>query len=68
MGFAPRFTSNRKFFANLLSTPEFKNMVETDEKELRQNLINKMKYCDSVVMDEGLLQTMYDREVDQTKM
>ncbi|KAF9815887.1 hypothetical protein SFRURICE_009785 [Spodoptera frugiperda] len=68
VGFAPKFTSNRKFFANMISTPEFRNTLAKDEEELRQDLIRKMKFCDSVVMDQDLLQALYDREVDQSKM
>ncbi|KAJ8727598.1 hypothetical protein PYW07_001717 [Mythimna separata] len=68
VGYAPKFTSNRKFFANLLSSPEFKKVLEADEKELRKNMVMKMQYCDSLVMDENLLKPMYDREVDQTKL
>ncbi|XP_022825574.1 uncharacterized protein LOC111355753 [Spodoptera litura] len=68
VGFAPKFTSNRKFFANMISTPEFRNTLARDEEELRQDLIKKMKYCDVVVMDQDLLPALYDREVDQSKM
>lgn len=52
----------------MISTVEFKNTLQTDEEELRHELIKKMKYCDAVVMDQDLLRDMYDREVDQTKM
>lgn len=68
MGFAPKFTSNRKFFANMISTVEFKNTLQKDEEELRRGLIKKMRYCDSVIMDQEVMRDLYDREVDLTKM
>ncbi|KAJ8733262.1 hypothetical protein PYW08_001560 [Mythimna loreyi] len=68
VGYAPRFTSNRKFFANMLNSPEFKSVLAADERQLKENMVMKMKYCDSVVMDEQLIKFMYDREVDQTKL
>lgn len=67
VGFAPKFTTNRKFFANLISTPAFKEILAKDEIELRKNLVKKMQFCDSAVMNQDLLQDMYDREVDQAK-
>ncbi|XP_047022567.1 uncharacterized protein LOC124631963 [Helicoverpa zea] len=68
VGFAPKFTSNRRFFANMVSHPEFRNTLARDEEELRAAMIRKMRYCDSVVMDQELLQPMYEREVDQSKI
>ncbi|KAF9414107.1 hypothetical protein HW555_007866 [Spodoptera exigua] len=68
VGFLPKFTSNRRFFANMISTPEFRNALAKDEEELRADLMRKMRYCDSVVMDQDLLLALYDREVDQSKM
>ncbi|KAI8424381.1 hypothetical protein MSG28_002907 [Choristoneura fumiferana] len=67
VGFAPKFTTNRKFFANLISTPAFKEILAKDEIELRKNLVKKLQFCDSAVMNQDLLRDLYDREVDQAK-
>ncbi|XP_053603635.1 uncharacterized protein LOC128671300 [Plodia interpunctella] len=64
VGFAPKFTGNRRFFANMIGTPQFKNMLEEDEEQLRKSMVQKMKYCDEVVMDEELLKDFYDKEVE----
>ncbi|KAL0832829.1 hypothetical protein ABMA28_000989 [Loxostege sticticalis] len=68
VGTAPKFTMNRKFFANMLSSAGFKQMVEEDEEALKKDLIKKLKYCDEATMDKELLKDFYDREVDQSKI
>lgn len=68
VGTSPKLISNRKFFANLVATTEFQQMLDKDVNSIRIDLIRKMKYCDSVVMDQDILNDFYDREVDQTKM
>lgn len=68
VGFAPKFTNNRKFFANLLSAPAFKEMLANDEDELKRDIIKKLQYCDQAIMDQDLLRDFYDREVDLTKI
>ncbi|XP_023942453.2 uncharacterized protein LOC112048973 [Bicyclus anynana] len=68
VGYAPLFTSNRKFFANMLNTAAFKNMMEKDINTLHLNYLEKMKFCDESVMDQDSLRQFYDKEVDQTKL
>lgn len=68
VGFAPKFTTNRKFFANMISTTAFKDMVAKDEEEIRRHFVGKLKYCDDVTMDENIIRDLYDREVDQGKI
>lgn len=68
VGFAPKFVTNRKFFANLISTKFFKSMIHQDEKAVLMNLVKKMEFCDEMIMDESMLQEFYDREVDQSKL
>ncbi|XP_061710982.1 uncharacterized protein LOC133520527 [Cydia pomonella] len=61
VGYAPKFTSNRRFFANLIGTPEFHHMMDKDLVKLKENYIRKLKACDVIVMDEHLLDDMLDR-------
>ncbi|XP_039750091.1 uncharacterized protein LOC120626598 [Pararge aegeria] len=68
VGYAPQFTSNRKFFANMINTAVFKNMLEKDVVTLQKNFLEKMKFCCSSVMNQDTLRQFYDREVDQTKI
>ncbi|KPJ19516.1 hypothetical protein RR48_11143 [Papilio machaon] len=68
VGSSPDFTSNRKFFANLISTPAFKEMLAKDTREIRMSYYLKMKYCDVAVLDQQILRDFYDHEVDQTKV
>nr|XP_034829667.1 uncharacterized protein LOC117986853 [Maniola hyperantus] len=68
VGYAPQFTGNRKFFANMINTATFKNVLEKDVATLQTNFVEKMKFCDSSVMDTESLRQYYDREVDQTKL
>lgn len=68
VGYAPQFTANRKFFANMINTPAFKKMLENDLKSLHQNILDKVKFCDQSVVTQDVLKMFYDREVDQTKL
>ncbi|CAB3257714.1 unnamed protein product [Arctia plantaginis] len=68
IGLAPKFTSNRKYFANLISSIGFKTMLANDEEEIRRDKVRKLKYCDKVIMDVNVLKEFYDREIDLTKM
>lgn len=68
VGLATKFTANRKFFANMITTTAFKEMLSKDAEEIWNNLIKKLKYCDEVVMDQELLKEFYDREVDPSKI
>ncbi|CAB3257717.1 unnamed protein product [Arctia plantaginis] len=68
VGFAPKFTGNRKFFANMISTLGFKEMLANDEEDLRKDFVKKLRYCDNAVMDENIMPELYDREVDQSKI
>ncbi|XP_045765502.1 uncharacterized protein LOC123867497 [Maniola jurtina] len=68
VGYAPQFTGNRKFFANMINTAAFKNTLEKDVATIQRNFVEKMKFCDSSVMDTENLRQYYDREVDQTKL
>lgn len=69
VGFPPKYvTTNRKFFANLISTKYYKAMIRQDERTVKKNLIKKLEYCDEMIMDENMLKEFYDREVDQSKL
>ncbi|XP_068631364.1 uncharacterized protein [Battus philenor] len=68
VGSSPKFTSNRKFFANLINTPGFKETLAKDVWEMRMAFYNKMKYCDEAILDQQVLKDFYDHEVDQTKV
>ncbi|KOB64743.1 DNA ligase [Operophtera brumata] len=68
VGLSVKYTTNRKFFANLLTTPEFMAMLAKDVAEIEQNQNKKMKYCEDVVMDEDILEEFYDKEVDPSKL
>lgn len=68
VGIGVKFTNNRRYFANLISTPQFKEMLAKDEEALRNGFIEKMKYCNDVIMDKEILNDFYDREVDQSKL
>ncbi|XP_045494496.1 uncharacterized protein LOC123693443 [Colias croceus] len=68
VGVADKFTTNRKFFANMISTTAFKNMLATDVKELKKNMAKKLRYCDDSIMNQEILNEFYEREVDQTRM
>lgn len=68
VGFAPKFVTNRKFFANLISTKFYKSMIREDEKVVKQNFVKKLEFCDEMIMDENMLKEFYDREVDQSKL
>ncbi|CAB3239295.1 unnamed protein product [Arctia plantaginis] len=41
IGLAPKFTSNRKYFANLISSIGFKTMLANDEEEIRRDKVFK---------------------------
>lgn len=68
VGLAHKYTSNRKFFANLIYHKAFKTMLQEDENKLQRDVIKKYEYCDNVVMDQNILKNFYDREVDQSKL
>lgn len=68
VGFGPKFVTNRKFFANLISTKFYKTMINQDELTVKKNLVKKMEFCDEMIMDENMLKEFYDREVDQSKL
>ncbi|CAK1598836.1 unnamed protein product [Parnassius mnemosyne] len=68
VGFNPKYSSNRKFFANMISTPAFKEILTKDVYEMRIGYLKKMKYCDEAIMDQQILKDFYDREVDQSKV
>ncbi|XP_047528901.1 uncharacterized protein LOC125065378 [Vanessa atalanta] len=68
VGHAPQFTANRKFFANMISTPAFKKTLMKDIRVLQNNLLEKIKFCDESVVNQDILKQLYDREVDQTKL
>lgn len=68
VGLAHKYTSNRKFFANLISHKAFKTMLQEDEAKLQRDIIKKLEYCDNAVMDQNMLKDFYDREVDQSKL
>lgn len=68
VGLAHKYTSNRKFFANLIYHKAFKAMLQEDESKLQRDIIKKLEYCDNVVMDQNMLKDFYDREVDQSKL
>ncbi|RVE54053.1 hypothetical protein evm_001176 [Chilo suppressalis] len=59
VGIAPKFTSNRKFLANLLSTTAFKKMLAADEEELTKEFVRKLRYCDATIMDQGTYGTLH---------
>lgn len=67
VGLAPKFTANRKFFANMITTSAFKEMLSKDEDEIWASLIKKIKYCDQVVMDQDILKEYFGRD-DPTKI
>ncbi|XP_063392265.1 uncharacterized protein LOC134677767 [Cydia fagiglandana] len=67
VGYAPKFTQNRRFFANLIGTPEFHRMLNKDLEKLRGSFVEKLKKCDSIVMDEHRLNEMLDRPVHGVK-
>ncbi|CAG9559920.1 unnamed protein product [Danaus chrysippus] len=67
VGYAPVFTDNRKFFANMINTADFKRTLQKDVAVLQSNIVEKMKFCDDSIMTESALKSLYDREVDQTK-
>ncbi|XP_032513026.1 uncharacterized protein LOC116766992 [Danaus plexippus] len=67
VGYAPVFTDNRKFFANMINTADFKRTLQRDIAVLQHNIVQKMKFCDDSIMTESALKSLYDREVDQTK-
>lgn len=68
VGLEHKYTSNRKFFANLISHKFFKAMVREDESKLQRDIIKKLEYCDEAVMDQKMLNDFYDREVDQSRL
>ncbi|CAH2071222.1 unnamed protein product, partial [Iphiclides podalirius] len=52
VGISPKYTSNRKFFANLMNTPAFKEILAKDINKMRLDFYKKLKYCDEATMDQ----------------
>ncbi|XP_045490059.1 uncharacterized protein LOC123690548 [Pieris rapae] len=62
VGVGEKFTTNRKFFANMISTTAFKTMLDHDVKELKKDIVSKLKFCDDAIMNPDLLKDFYVRE------